>query len=264
MSKVDLTDIIALLTDLRRPRFQHEKHIALMTFSAWLNWPNNSEVLEHAQIVSAATCFLDSGGKRNPLVTTENLCNALLVPPIAGQFVDLSESSMNLRCAAVDILSFFLCCPATLKPSLNKAFFFLDEGGSKGWEIDLAPELQGDDPRSIPTLKIAWKERAITAPFAWALGPTGMDELPLPDEEDSFKRADRILRKPKRLHKYFGASKFVQDRLLALLDSTSKQRSKFIKLPDKLEPVECESDPLDEEQLKILARYRAPYFTKLG
>ncbi|MDA9497667.1 hypothetical protein [Bradyrhizobium sp. CCBAU 11357] len=128
-AKIDITDLIALLTGLRKEAFPFEKHIALLTFATWLQYPTDQAVLRHAQIVSAAACYIDSGGKHNPLVTVETLSFALLDSPLTRPFVDTPTSFVTLSVAVTDIASFLLCCPSERKPSLNKALFFLESGG---------------------------------------------------------------------------------------------------------------------------------------
>ena len=254
-AKINIADLIALLTDQRREVFAFEKHIALMTFATWLQYPNDQEVLQHAQVVAAAACYIDSGGKRNPLATIENLSLALLASPLDKPFVAVSESSANLSGAITELVSFFLCCPPEGKPSLNKALFFVENGGFKYPDM----EANADDARSVATLKIAWKDRASTGPFLWSMAITGMEELyeTLPDEHKAFKRAEKMLRNSKKLIEFFGTCKFVQERLLSVVDPDSRRRFS-VKFPKRLSPEECDFIPFDDRQLAILGKYRAP------
>ena len=52
-ARINISDLIAVLTNGRREAFAFEKHIALMTFATWLYYPNDQEVLRHAQIAAA-------------------------------------------------------------------------------------------------------------------------------------------------------------------------------------------------------------------
>ncbi|UGY17993.1 hypothetical protein HAP48_0011480 [Bradyrhizobium septentrionale] len=257
VSKIDVGDLIAVLIGVRRERYAYEKHIALMTFATWLQYPNDQEVLQHAQIVAAAACFLDTHGEPNRLATVENLAIALLASPLNRPLLDVTDSSTTLTSAVTEIVSFFLCCPATAKPSLNKALFFIEGGGFDHLDLkDNEP-----DARSLSTLKMAWKERACTGPFHWALAIAGLSDLyeMLPDNWGAFRRAERILKKPEKLAEYFGISKFVQERLLSIVDASSRNRFN-VKFPKRIRTIECEFTEFDESQLTILRRYRAPKF----
>ncbi|MBB4397194.1 hypothetical protein [Bradyrhizobium sp. ERR14] len=253
-ANINITDLIALLTGLRKEVFAFERHIALMTFATWLHYPTDQDVLRHARVVAAAACFIHSGGKRNPLATIENLSVALLASPLRSPVGDISTSSLTRSTAVIGVADFFLRCPADKKPSLNKALFFINKGGAD----------DPDDPdgekaaRSIATLKVAWKGCASTAPFLWACAAIP-DEIysMLPDESGAFKRIEKILRNPKRLIQYFGVSKFVQECLLSRVDPASRPRFN-VKFPKGLLSVESDLSPFDDRELEILARYRAP------
>ena len=51
---INVTDLIGVLCKIRAERYPFERHIALRTFSAWVFWPTEPEVISQAQIVSAA------------------------------------------------------------------------------------------------------------------------------------------------------------------------------------------------------------------
>ena len=85
----------------------------------------------------------------------------------------------------------FSTMPIDLKPSLNKAFFFLSEGGY-------------DYPISIATLKKYWSKFAPISPFV--IGPktlnmTKMFNLP-PDGKSSFQDATKLLQNDGKLRDY--------------------------------------------------------------
>jgi hypothetical protein len=255
LASVNISNLISILTKEGREAFPYEKHIALMTFATWLFYPNDQQVLQHARTVAAAACYIDSGGKRNPLATLESVSLALLASPLDKPFVAISESSVTQSDALREIVSFFLCCPPEKRPSLNKALFFVNQGGFD--YPDMKDDM--DEARSIATLKIAWKERAHTGPFLWSSAFNEMGELydMLPDDGKAFKRAEKMLRKPEKILGFFGMSKFIQERLLSTVDPASRRRFN-IKFPKRLLSEECDFTPFDDRQLEILARYRAP------
>lgn len=255
-ANINITDLIALLTGQRKEAFAFEKHIALMTFAAWLHYPNDQDVLRYAQAVAAAACYVHSGGKSNRHATVEKLSVALIAPPLSRPIGRVSDSSVTLSTAAMDIVSFFLRCPSEKKPSLNKAFFFIEQGGA-----DYPDERDGaKDARSTATLKVAWKTYASASPFLWSSAAiTKMDRLfeMLPDEYRAFKHAETMLRDSKMLIKYFGVSKYVQECLLSKIDATSRRRFD-VKFPKGLLSEECALRPFAKQELELLAKYRAP------
>ena len=135
----------------------------------------------------------------------------------------------------------------SLKPSLNKAFFFLSEGGY-------------DYKISIATLKKYWSKFAPISPFVIAaktLNMTKMFNLP-PDGETSFQDATKLLQNDGKLRDYFGVSRYVQEKLLSVIGTQIHKRIDFITFPRSIEPLTLEFEPLGSEQLQLLATYRAP------
>ena len=261
----DITNAISLLTGGRKPAFQSELEIAIVSFSTWLHWPNISNVTSCAQVVAAANIYSNGSAKdkhdqntSNPFLTTKALANAVLDFPLEGTYEDAFERANDAVGEITDIISFFMHCPEDLKPSLLKALFFIEEGGF------LPDDTPVDDhklyKKSISTLKLTWAAQAIAGPFVWAaavIEDNSVLEL-APDAPKSVKLARKLLQKPEFLARYFGVAKFCQDKLLDRLDPKSIARFRFVKFPKTVKAIDPEIGAFDQQQIDIVKRYRAP------
>ena len=266
-TRISLTDLVQLVCGDRVENFPFERHIALMTFSVWLWHRDQLPVVEYGKLIAAAKVITQiNRGARNrrgperaqtartifeAVATPERTAELLLQNPMMGSFRD----DMNFEVTEVTyggdeaaaVAMFLLRCPSDLKPSLNKAFFFLSEGGY-------------DYPISIATLKKYWSKFAPISPFvigAKTLNMTKMFNLP-PDGEFSFQDATKLLQNDGKLRDYFGVSRYAQEKLLSVIGKQIHKRIDFITFPRSIESLAFEFEPLGSEQLQLLATYRAP------
>jgi hypothetical protein len=266
-TRINLTDIVQLVCGDRVENFPFERHIAIMTFSVWLWHRDQLTVVEYGKLIAAAKVITEinrkSRKRRGPeraqtartifetVATPERTAELLLQNPMMGSFRD----DMNFEVTEVTyggdeaaaVAMFLLRCPTGQKPSLNKAFFFLSEGGF-GYKT------------SIATLKKYWAKFAPISPFvigAKTLNMTKMFNLP-PDGETSFQDATKLLQNDGKLRDYFGVSRYVQEKILTVIGRQILKRIDFITFPRSIEPRTFEFEPLGSEQLQLLATYRAP------
>jgi hypothetical protein len=165
---------------------------------------------------------------------------------------------------ASSITAFIVRCPLELKPSVNKAVFFIDEGGySDAYDI-----VNYKDDRAKPykashqTLRRGWISSATSSPFVVAahrLNMTSIIEL-APDYDDSIPQSRRLLGNTTKLRRFFGLARFIQEQLLKRLDKSSRKRFKFCQFPDNISPYEIKPHPFDSRQLGIIGGYEAPIF----
>ena len=263
-TRINLTDLLQLVCGDRVENFPFERHIAIMTFSVWLWHRDQLFVVEYGKLIAAAKVITEiNRGARNrrgperaqtartifeAVATPERTAELLLQNPMMGLFRD----DMNLQVTyggeeAAAVAMFLLRCPTGQKPSLNKAFFFLSEGGF-GYKI------------SIATLKKYWAKFAPISPFvigAQTLNMTKMFNLP-PDGGTSFQDATKLLQNDEKLRHYFGVSRYVQEKLLSVIGKQIHKRIDFITFPRSIESFAFEFEPLRSEDLQLLATYRAP------
>jgi hypothetical protein len=263
-TRINLTDLVQLVCGDRVENFPFERQIAIMTFSVWLWHRDQLPVVEYGKLIAAAKVITEiNRGTRKRMgperaqtartifeavATPERTAELLLQNPMMGSFRD----DMNFEVTyggeeAAAVAMFLLRCPSGLKPSLNKAFFFLSEGGY-------------DYKTSIATLKKYWSKFAPISPFVIAakkLNMIKMFNLP-PDGETSFQDATELLRNDEKLRDYFGVSRFVQEKILSVIGTQIHKRIDFITFPRSIEPRTFEFEPLRSEQLQLLAKYRAP------
>jgi hypothetical protein len=272
-STVDLTDIMTVVCAYRREKFAFERYIALMTFSVWLNFPHETTVVEFGRLKAAANMirairsgFLGlSAVKRKrsiesifqEIITPETVSSLLVDNPIITPFENdfhLIKASGQIDRAS-RVASFLMQCPKDLRPSLNKALFFIDEGGYFG-------------PAAVSTVKKAWNKFAPVSPFAsvtyffWLDKMTrGEDpfpggdlfELP-PDGAKSPHKSGNFLFKRDDLRDYFSTARFFQENIVSIAGSSSG----FVTFPEEIKPLAIPIPPLEEHQLDIVRRYRAP------
>jgi hypothetical protein len=129
---IDIGDLMEVICNYRKEKYQFERHIALRTFCAWVLWPNQLGIINHAQIVSAALTMrmirrgslLLAAHERTRVIAAimknavhpERLSDVLIDPPIAGRFCQAAEEKLGLLDVA-QIVRFLLSCPLQLRPS---------------------------------------------------------------------------------------------------------------------------------------------------
>lgn len=258
--KRDVSKFIALLVDGKSEAHPFEKHIALCMLCTWLYDPDDADVLTQASIVSAANFFCrckDDRAQQIPL-SKQQLASALADPPLATDFNSYFEGLQSSMHSITEIVSFFIFCPDHVSPSLNKAFYFIEQGGfmDKGQPPEDQRELLKLRRRKS-TLKALWKQRAHTAAFIWAANFTLPELLELsPDDADILKTTERILRKPERLRRYFQTVRWCQTRLHDCLEPAVRRKITLHEFPDTLLSSRPNVGKFDAEQLRILSSYR--------
>ena len=270
-TRIDLTDLVQLVCGDRLEDFPFERHIAIMTFSVWLWHRDQLPVVEFGKLIAAAKVITEiNRGARNrrgperaqtartifeAVATPERTAELLLENPMMGTFRDEMRSfrdDMDFEVTyggeeAAAVAMFLLRCPSVPKPSLNKAFFFLSEGGF-------------GHKTGIATLKKYWSKFAPISPFVIAaekLNMTRIFNLP-PDGEASYQDATALLQNDEELRNYFGVSRYVQEKILSVIRAQIHKPIDFITFPRSIEPRTFEFEPLGSEQLQLLATYRAP------
>lgn len=256
----DIDDTCRLLLDQRKELYPLEKHIKLSAFCTWLHDPNDPDIMPHAQTVAAANIYYGCKDERRdaiPLISIEQLARALADPVLASDYASWFMSLDPDLSAARDIIAFFVQCPVQKNPSLNKAFYFIendgmvDMTGSREERLELL-KLK----RKTATLKAIWRVRARTSPFllsAWMILP---DICSLaPDYPDLFKITSRIIAKPKKLILFFQYANWCQEILKDRLDRSAKNSIDFVEFPSGLAPIHPTILSFDKRQMAILEHY---------
>lgn len=153
------------------------------------------------------------------------------------------------------VAAFIARCPKELNPSVNKALFFVKNGG---FPDDNTPE--NTATMSPATLKDGWRVCAVSSPFAVAaprLDLTAIEELDVGTEE-SVLEAGKILQDVVRLRQFFGAARYIQNILVERLHESSIKNIPFVEFPETIKPYVIEPRPFSAAQLEIIKRYRAP------
>lgn len=246
-----------LLKDTPEP-FPFARLIALLTLCAWMRWPDDEDVVLDAQTTAAATVFLHEHKKGNapriPL-TLERLCDSIVDRRVTGQYWEAFEEQVG----TTDIVAFFMHCPEERRPSLGKAYYFIDEGGLVS--SDFTEEERKQMKRARSSLKAAWKEQARSGPLLWA-AQIFEDDPDLsffaPDDVDYLEDANSFVQSRDRLLTFFGIALFCQQKLTRLLKATGAAKIKFLTFPKIVKPLAPDIGTFDEEQLKILDGYAAP------
>ena len=258
LGPTDPEEIIHFLLDDTPEPFPFARLIALLTLCAWMNWPDDEDVILDAQTTAAATVFLHERKKGNtpsiPL-TFERLCDSIVDRRVAGQYWEALEESVGTE----DIVAFFMHCPEEERPSLGKAYHFIDEGGFLSSEFNAKEQKQMKRARS--SLKAAWKEQAKSGPLLWATQVFEEDpDLPLfaPDDTAYLEDAIVLVQSKERLLAFFGVALYCQQKLSRLLDKSVAAKIDFIRFPEMVAPVDPQIGTFDEEQLAILHKYAAP------
>jgi hypothetical protein len=254
---VDITDLIAVICKLRAERYKFERHVALRTFSAWMLWPMEPRIVDQAKIVSAGRVIrmilagdlhIESTEKRkclanivNEAMPLESLSEILMDPPLKTRFCVAAEESFGTA-DVYQMIGFFLSCPIELRPSLNKAIHFQEMGG-----FQLGA--------SSATTRAAWVRYLIAGPFSFVEFPA-IDFQP--DDPRRTTESINLLRDVNKLKGYFGAARYVQERLLERLDPATKNRFKFLEFPSEIDVQPVDITPYSAREIELIKAYRAP------
>lgn len=261
------SDTIKLLSDDKTPRCAYEREVALFGLIAWMNWPDDPRLVRTIQTIAAAHYAKINGALglhdpklRHPLTQPDLLIDCLL-SYVRKPFVaigDLFESAEWQAEEVGEIVSFFMLCPASLKPSMNKALYFIDGGGFVPLGLDKAD--QQSFKRSIATSKTAWASRKTSAPFVYVCSHLGFQYLLRlsPDKASSLKRASSLVNDKGKLLRFFGYAKYSQNILLQRLDRRALAKCDFATFSETLEALDPAVGPFDADQIELLKSYRAP------
>jgi hypothetical protein len=286
LEHVDIPRLMEVICGFRKERYPFERYVALMTFSVWLVIPKEEDCVRRAQLISAASVILTIENEKLELRSSkkrsviEQIAKPLFqTVEVADALVNRFEINPDAVIDATFITAFIFRCPKELNPSVNKALFYMKNGGVTEDLNDA-----GDDTPaklSPATLKDRWGSCAASSPFAYAAllrkstdaipsGSVERDELlNLPtiidleiDEEDGVLEAGRILQDVSRLRRFFGTARYIQNILLERLHESSVQKIPFVEFPETIQPHVIEPRPFSPTQLKIIKSYRAPRFSR--
>ncbi len=272
ISDNDLCSLIEIICNFRKESFPCEKLVALLTFITWLHWPEKPDVVQEGRLVAAALVVraanqgrIKIAGLTAPSIVKSMGDNILTISKVADSLVQRKlelefsiefEGHLTAFNNVSKIVEFFVRCPEDRHPSLNKAMFFIDEGGFSAAEIE-----EDDFSASSPaTLKKNWSSFAAQSPFLFAAAWLKYDSLVYlaPDDDSSIDDASVYLKNPVTMQKYFGVARRVQELLLTRLYAVSRRRFPFLTFPATIAPVRVKCSPLTPEQLEVLQKYRSP------
>jgi hypothetical protein len=263
---IGIEELIGTICGNRAEKFPFEKIVALITFSVWLRWPDKPEVVRQGRLVAIAHVILalhegalPTGKKRqtvqkiideafDPLDTAEALVQRELECGFWEQFEDQLPEYGDVE----SIAKFIISCPKEYSPSLNKALFFISEGGFA----------ENDDYKpSIATLKKSWVMYAPQAAFFLAeelcLEAGQITMLP-PDDGNSIDIARDFLKEQAKVRSFFGKVRYLQSLLHSRLDKISQNRFSFVTFPDNIKSVTTDLPILADWQVEIVRNYKAP------
>ena len=258
LGPTDPEEIIHYLLQDAEESFPFSRLIAFLTLCAWMRWPDDEDILLDAQTAAAAMVLLHERKRgETPAIplSLERACESIVCRQIYGQYSDAFEDQMTIT----DIVAFFMHCPEERRPSLGKAYHFIDNGGLVSSEFDDKERKRMKRARS--SLKAAWKAQAKSGPLLWATLVFDDDSDVYwfaPDEIDCFEAANALVQSRTRLLTLFGIALFCQQKLTRLLRATGATKIKFLTFPRLIKPVAPDIGLFDEEQLRILDSYAAP------
>jgi hypothetical protein len=262
LGPTDPEEIIDFLLKETPEPFPFARLIALLTLCAWMRWPDDEDdVVFDAQTTAAAAIFLheQQAGNTLPLpITIERLCDSVVNRRLQVQYYEAFQEEPLLSIA--DIVGFFMHCPEERRPSLGKAYHFIESGGFL--PVDFDEKTRKRMKRARSSLKAAWKAQARSGPLLWATYLFEEDpELAYyaPDDIECFEHAISFLENRERLLNFFGVALFCQLKLSRLLPQQPQVgKISFVSFPTVVKPVDPQIYTFDENQLKILSKYVAP------
>ena len=140
------------------------------------------------------------------------------------------------------VIQFFLSCPLELKPSLNKAIYFMERGGFP---------IGG----SSATLRANWVRYIVSSPFIFVDFPA-IDFQP--DDVRHAAESIELLGNEDKLRRYFGMARFVQGEFLERLDVVTRKRFTFVDFPDGIDDCLVKLPRYQQNKIDIIKSYRAP------
>jgi hypothetical protein len=235
-SEIGVGRLMEVICGIREEQYPFQRYVALLTFSTWLGWPFASNVVKLGETVAAARVVLaiDHSEIKVPKAEREGVigkisreaftslkvANALAEPCLEVRFRRASQEFNFSLWNVAAIAAFFMKCSLEMHPSLNKAQFFIDEGGFGGSIRIGKGETAKPYKVSPATLRKSWGALAVSSPFALSAVNQSVEpifDLP-PDGEDSIRKASKLLKNVQKLRDYFGYARYIQDTLLSRLD----------------------------------------------
>jgi hypothetical protein len=277
-SAVDIPDLMKVICGFRAEAFPFERYVALLTFGTWLHASEQPDVVRQARLIAAgllmtaihsgrlavppserhATINAITSNAFHPLDAADALVNYLIV----GTFQEVFEQDRALGDAAA-VAAFIIRCLLEMRPSVNKALFFIDEGGLTGDAFNVGEEDRNERYTVSPaTIKKGWAWAARASPFWGAadyLKVYSIGELP-PDDGASISKASDLLGDIPRIRQYFGTARSIQELLVDRLGERSRDRYHFVHFPSSIILHSYEPRPFRTAQLDFIKRYRAPKF----
>jgi hypothetical protein len=273
---VDIPDLIKVICDYRKERYQYERYVALLTFSMWLSAPKAPKTVRLAATVAAGRVILaihrgeieHSEALRQTAIdevakhafSALDAAEAVADPSQPKRFSSAAKRALPCLGDAGVIVAFMLACPLKSKPSINKAWDFIKSGGFANRRTIGERRIKGSYKPVEASLKISWSEFASSGPFALAAecsSEQSILKLP-PDAEVSIREASKLLQNIRQIREYFAHPAYIQKTLISRLDRISLRNITFVKIPDEIDPVVIEMHPFDDEQVNIVKEYRAP------
>lgn len=245
---IDINQTIKTL-QLGSENFPHERLIAAITFGAFLHFPQNMENIPRVRTL--AVCAVIRALDQNKLkpkgrVKADDiklLADLFLKTTDVANFLIQSSSEEALSLDSMydynladmrtaESISFFLLgCPADKKPSLNKAYYFLERDGF-GIGTSQSKQKYGKSART--TSKNAWTLYGSVSCLLLAQTTTGIDfDLLNPEDASTISDVNKVLQN-RNFSGFFGVAKHLQNRLKLLLPKESEVVRNFPDIPDTI------------------------------
>jgi hypothetical protein len=265
---VGVPQLMEVICGLKKERYPFERYVALMTFGVWLRIPKEEDYVQRSELISAASIILaiNNGTLRVPSAKKRSVIEQIAKPLFST--LEVADALVNRFVIDADpvtdasfIATFIARCPKEFNPSVNKALFFMKNGG---FTEDFSD--QGDDTpvKMAPaTLKPGWTSCAASSPFVVAARRLKLSEIvELNADDEGVLEAAKILQDVTRLREFFGGARYIQEILVERLHESSIKKIPFVDFPDTIKPHVLEPRPFSSTQLDIIKRYRAPRFSR--
>lgn len=263
-------ELTATILGLRAEKHLFDRLISLLTFSSWLQYPDNPAIVQQSRVLASANVLVNkrlSQRQKSALANKELdhqlVAGLLLNPPEMGSFSENFEFNQEALFDAASIAEFFAIWPdedmKPKQPSFNRALHFIDGGGFV--TNPTAPKNQQIGHQSSKTtIKKSWRRYAVSGPFIFAAEVADLLRIIdlAPDDPASITDGEDILRDRKILKVYFETARAIQERMLQFLDEKTKARFPFVNFPKGVTIATLYREPLKPHQLALLHNYRAP------
>jgi hypothetical protein len=269
---IEVGELYDCLAGRRAERVAHERQISLLIFSSWLHCSLDPVTELDAQTTASALIVVAlSKGILTPVHSVDQDISAIVekyMPPSIAAALIISkdqdrigfsleqESHLYEMNIAEAQASFLLQLPSEMKPSLNKAHFFLDSRGYDRPSVDKAHDYY--DRASPTTSKQAWTRYSHISPFLLAARLCGLSDIQFlpPDDLSSVEGCKQF--SPEKMQQLFGMAITIQKQLNRRLSRTGAKRLKFPKLPADIVGYQISLPRFTVAQLELVTKYRAP------